>query len=142
MVDEGGTRFPDDWDSDDVEAAVNAAVAAAQQSGRTPKAHVMLVLLEHVRSEVPDMPYPTASAFQVADDFWRLQVGNPEDLLTSRVDCWKYLDAKNGNSAIVSGRGDHLTRAVICLLYPESPYDANGLYDTVDWFHWFRCGCP
>ncbi len=124
----------------DADAAVDQAEKQAASSGLAPVAHLSLTLLDELHPEKSEMPPVAADALEVADRYWRRGLATADELDAARVACWKYLDAKNGNSTTIDGLGDHLTRAVICVLYPPSPDGPNDLGDTADWFRAMLAG--
>lgn len=121
----------------DPEQVADDAMSAARQSGRTAQAELMLTLLGWLRRDVDGMPAVATDALGAADRHWRLGVGTADDLTAARVACWQHLDAKNGNSTTIDGLGDYLTRAAICLLYPEHSDGEDNLVETAHWFREF-----
>ncbi len=107
---------------------------AARRSGGSPVSHLMLALLPWLEPAPEAMPTVAVDALAVANRFWRGGEGTDEDLTAARVACWQYLDAKNRDSTTLDGKGDYLTRAVICLLYPVNDVED----DLMETAHWFR----
>ena len=89
---------------------------ATDGSGVLSWRRLMLEELELLRPWVSELPAIASQAVEVADRYWTRGIGEPNDLVTARVACWKYLDAAMGSSTRVVGREAHLTRAVMCLL--------------------------
>lgn len=85
-----------------------------------------LLLVQHILPEVG------RNALNVAKVFWLEGGGQAEALLAARVECWKYLDEKNGSTNI-QDLEDKAMRALICVLYAE-PEDDEFSVETVRWF--------
>lgn len=91
----------------DPDDAVRDAEEAARVSGERPYRHLMSDLAQALRPRTQGLPVVAARALEVADAYWQRSQGTEEDLVSARVACWKYLDAKNGSSAVVEDQEDH-----------------------------------
>lgn len=78
---------------------------------------VMRVMTRWIGLARADLPTVGLTALSVAEEHWVKDI--PSDLLESRVACWRYLDAKNGNSTTIGDREDHAMRALICVLFDD-----------------------
>ena len=78
------------------------------------------------------LPATGRKAFSLATSFWLEGEGTAEGLLSARIECWSYLDAK-GRSTEINDVEDAAMRALICVLYAE-PESEDFSADTVRWF--------
>ncbi len=80
-----------------------------------------------------DLPQLGRSALALARRYWTSDDGVPRVLLEARVQCWEYLDVKNGDSTTIADREDHAMRALICCLYGETQ-EPGDCFDSVSFF--------
>jgi hypothetical protein len=85
-----------------------------------------LMLVEHM---LPDVG---RRALEVAKGFWLDGLRHSDSLLSARLDCWGYLDAK-GHSIDVRDQEDAAIRALLCVLYAE-PESDDFSTEAVRWF--------
>lgn len=121
----------------DPDDAVRDAEEAARSSGGRPYRHLMMDMTQALRPRLQGLPNVAAEALEVAEGYWQQSDGAPEDLVSARVACWEYLDAKNGSSAVVEDQEDHLVRAVICILFEEDENSGSDLWEVAHDFREF-----
>jgi len=85
---------------------------------------VLTTALDLVRDDLPGVG---RSALSMAEGRWLK--GEPGNLTASRIACWEYLQARNGNSTAIADREDFAMRALICVLYEDE--DQSDIGETV-----------
>lgn len=82
-----------------------------------------------------DLPPLGLTALAAARRRWLGPETADTPLLEHRIACWKYLDAKHGNSTTIADREDHALRAVIAVLFEAAQGDLyEGASFTLEWW--------
>jgi hypothetical protein len=62
---------------------------------------------------------------------WEEGNADKELLMSVKLECWAYLQAKSGNSTTVADKEDRAIRAMLCLVEPAG--DREAASETADW---------
>lgn len=93
----------------------------------------MMVMTLGVMAMARAVPYSLRAALVEACARWFAGVQPNGSLEEARVECWKFLEAKYGNSTTVEDREDLAIRALICILWDEAN-EGDDLETGLDFF--------
>lgn len=79
----------------------------------------MMVMTFGVMAMAREVPHQLRAGLVEACARW-FAVQPTGSLEEARVECWKFLEAKHGNSTTVADREDMAVRALICVLWDEA----------------------
>lgn len=95
----------------------------------------MAVMMLATMAMAGEIPAELRPALADAQERWISGRIPARTLEVWRVECWKFLESKNGNSTAVVDREDLAIRALICLLWDEA--DEGGDLDLgLEYFSW------
>jgi len=110
---------------------VGAERAAAE--GLTESHAAMLAILLEVLALACYVPVELRRAVVDACRRWYVGLAEGESLEPMRVECWNYLQHRNGDSTTVADQTDLVVRGLICVLYDEAPA-LDDIEMTFDYF--------
>ena len=80
-----------------------------------------------------DIPATLRPAMAAAVSRWYANAVDQPSLEPARVACWRFLDAKNGNSTTIDDRIDVAVRTLICVLW-DAANEGSDLVMGLDFF--------
>lgn len=106
---------------------------AARNGISFPRA-ALVVMTSRLAESVGDLPDSLRRRFDEASRVWDGSPVEPPSFELERVECWRFLEAKNdGSSTQIADREDAAVRALICILPNEVP-DEGDTYLTLEFF--------
>lgn len=101
--------------------------------GVTPGTAAMQTMTLRVMAMAKDLPVELLDGVVVAHKRW-LVAGSQESVMDAiRVASWRFLEAKNGNSATMEDRIDVAAPALICVLWDEAD-EGGEMEDGLEFF--------
>ena len=93
----------------------------------------MTVMTFGVMAMAREVPHSLRAGLVAGCARWFAGMQPERSLTRYRVECWKFLDAKHGNSTTVADREDMAVRALICILW-DKPHEGGHLAQGLDYF--------
>ncbi len=80
-----------------------------------------------------ELPAALRPALAAASTRWYVGSCDGGSLETARIDSWRFLEDKNGDSTTIADRVDLAVRSLICVLWDEAPEEED-IASTLDFF--------